>query len=270
MKVSIVVHPKYSFLKEYIEQIPDRFNDLKEVLYNQRNVIKVDAVSQVKLVIKSYRRIYLPNRIRYSFFYPSKAERAYSYGLELLSRSFTTPHPIAFIECFEYGLLTQSYFISEYSDYKPLSQSQPADEKVLTKDLAKYTFRLHHSGIYHIDYSSGNILFKKSDGHFEFALIDNNRMKFGKFGYTNRLKNFRRLGLSNGQLIQIAEEYSRLEKSDEIETIERLFHYVRLHREKNSAKKWAKQKMQKVIQFWAFLKTCSHDVSERCENGRFN
>ena len=258
-KTSIVVHPKYNFLKEYIEQIPDRFKGLQDILYNQRNVIKADEVSQVKLVIKSYRRIYLPNRIRYSFFYPSKAERAYSYGLELLNKGFKTPHPIAFMECFEYGLLTQSYFISEYSDYKPLSHIQSGDENVLMKELAKFTFDLHQSGIYHIDYSNGNILFKKSNGHFEFALIDNNRMKFGKFGYTNRLKNFRRLGLSNVQLIQIAEEYSRLEKSDEIETIERLFRYVRLHRKKNSAKKWAKQKMQKVIQFWDSCK--NHTVS---------
>ena len=263
MKTSIVVHPKYNFLKEYIEQIPDRFNRLQDVLYNQRNIIKVDEVSEVKLVIKSYRRIYLPNKIRYSFFYPSKAERAYSYGLELLKKGFTTPHPIAFIERFEYGLLTQSYFISEYSDYRPLSQIQSGDENVLMKELAKYTFDLHHNGIYHIDYSNGNILFKKSNGHFEFSLIDNNRMKFGKFGYTNRLKNFRRLGLSNAQLIQIAEEYSRLEKSNEIETIERLFRYVRRHREKNSAKKWVKQKIQKVIQFWDSCKSQNVSVDKK-------
>jgi len=249
MKTSIVIHPKYNFLKEYIEQIPQTFDGLKEVLYNPRNVIKADEVSKIRLVIKSYRRIYLPNRIRYSFFYPSKAERAYLYGLELLSKGFITPHPIGFIERFEHGVLTESYFISEYSDYKPLAQIQPEDEKVVMKELAKYTFELHSKGIYHLDYSKGNILFKKHNGLFEFALIDNNRMKFGKFGYSYRLKNFRQLGLSNVQLIEIAEEYSRLEKSDELETIERLFRYVRIHRAKDSTKKWAKQKLQKVIQF---------------------
>jgi hypothetical protein len=263
MKTSIVVHPKYNFLKEYIEQIPNQFDDLQNVLYNQRNVIKSDEVLGTKLVIKSYRRIYLPNRIRYSFFYPSKAERAYSYGLQLLSKGFTTPHPIAYIERSKFGLLTKSYFISEYTDYQPLFSVQPDHENELIKELAKYTFNLHRSGIYHIDYSSGNILFKRSQGHFEFSLIDNNRMKFGNFGYSDRLKNFLRLKLSNVQLIEIAQEYARLEKRDEMKTIERLFRYVRLHREKNSIKKLTKAKLQKVIQFWDSLKSQHVTIDKR-------
>src|SRR5687768_3476705 len=121
MRTSITIHPKYNFLKEYIEQIPLTFESLPNVLYRDRNVIKTDEVSNVKLVIKSYGRIYLTNRIRYSFFYPSKAERAYSNGLRLLDEGFQTPAPVAFIECSKGGLITQSYFISLYTDFKPLA-----------------------------------------------------------------------------------------------------------------------------------------------------
>lgn len=236
MNTIITIHPKFKFLEEYIERIPLQFDDMPQVLYRDRNVIKTDEVSNIKLVIKSYHRIYLPNRIRYSFFHPSKARRAYFHGLHLLEKGFMTPEPIAFIECFANGLLARSYFISLHSDFAPLSSVLPDDRDLMIKDLVRFTYQLHQHGIYHMDYSVGNILFKKNQEHYQFSLVDNNRMKFGKFTYSDRLKNFRRLGLSNVQLINVAEEYSSLERSNEIETIERLFHYVRKHRERNVLK----------------------------------
>jgi tRNA A-37 threonylcarbamoyl transferase component Bud32 len=242
MQTSITLHPKFDFLKEYIEQIPQKFDELPDVLYQDRNMVKADEVSNVKLVIKSYHRIYLTNRLRYTFFYPSKAERAYRYGLKLLEHGFQTPHPIAYIECYKNKILARSYFISLYSDFKPLSTILLSDDKDLViKELTHFTYQLHQKGVYHRDFSNGNILCKKEKDHFQFALIDNNRMKFGKFSYSRRLKNFLRLGLTNAQLITIAEEYSRLAKNNEIKTIERLFHYIRKHRERNSLKKQAKK-----------------------------
>jgi hypothetical protein len=233
MNTIITIHPKFKFLQKYIEAIPLQFDAMPQVLYKGRNVIKTDEVSNVKLVIKSYHRIYLPNRIRYSFFYPSKARRAYYYGLKLLEKGFMTPEPIAFIECFEYGLLTRSYFLSLHSDFTPISTVLTEARDFPIKDLVRFTYQLHQQGVYHMDYSVGNILFKKHQDKFHFALVDNNRMKFGKFRYSDRLKNFRRLGLSNEQLMNVAEEYSSLERSNDIETIEKLFHYVRKHRERN-------------------------------------
>jgi tRNA A-37 threonylcarbamoyl transferase component Bud32 len=242
MQTTITLHPKFDHLREYIEQIPQQFEDLQNVLYKDRNLIKTDEVSNIKLVIKSYHRIYLPNRLRYTFLYPSKAERAYRYGLKLLQHGFQTPQPIAFIECYKNKILTRSYFISLYSDFKPLSAILLSDDKDLViKDLTRFTYELHQKGFYHNDFSNGNILCKKEGDHFQFALIDNNRMKFGKFTYSERLKNFLRLGLTNAQLISIAEEYARLAKNNDIKTIELLFHYIRKHRERNYLKKQAKK-----------------------------
>lgn len=238
---TVTINPKYNFLKEYIEKIPATFAALDQVLYNDRNVIKTDEVSGVKLVIKSFNRIYLSNRIRYSFFHPSKAKRAYDYGLQLLQKGFLTPEPVAFIECFEYGLLKQSYFISLYTDFAPLSSHLADGQDLLMRDLARYTFQLHKDGIYHMDYSSGNILCKKENGRFQFSLIDNNRMKFGRFSYARRLKNFRRLGLSHDQLVNVAMEYSRLEKRDAGETVDRIISYVRQHNERRNLKQAAKR-----------------------------
>ena len=241
MRVSVVVHPDFHFLEDYINQIPARFKDLTEVLYKDRNVIKTDEVDGIKLVIKSYGRIYLTNRIRYSFFYPSKAERAYVYGNKLSENGFNTPQPIAYIECHENGLLRDSYFISLYTDFKPLSKVMADDELGITKALAAFTFRLHQAGIYHMDYSMGNILCKKEGDEYQFSLIDNNRMRFGTFSFAQRLKNFRRLGFSNKQLVTVAREYSALEKTNDRETAQELFKYVRLHEERHIIKKRAKQ-----------------------------
>lgn len=253
MKTVIVVRPEYSFLNEYIEQLPKQFDGLSEVLYHDRNIIKADEVRGHKLVIKSYGRVYLTNKIRYSFFYPSKAERAYSYGLKLLEKGFYTPQPVAYIECYEGGLLINSYFISEFTDFIPLVSAIKSGDDLLIKELARFTHSLHSQGIYHMDFSKGNILCKKEDGQYKFALIDNNRMRFGKFGFSLRLKNFQRLGLTDVQLVTVAREYSRMENTDERKTIEELFQIVRKHEKKHVLKKRAKKFVFKFIYSFAAL-----------------
>ena len=248
MRVSVVIHPEYRFLQDYIESIPTRFELLTKILYKDRNVIKLDETNGLKLVIKSYGRIYLTNRIRYSYFHASKAERAFTYGTKLLEKGFKTPQPVAYIEEFDNGLLRNSYFVSLYTDFQPLSKMMPTDEMEITKALAAYTFDLHKSGIYHMDYSRGNILCKKGEDGYQFSLIDNNRMRFGQFSFKDRLKNFRRLGLSKRQLVTVAREYARLENRNERETTETLMAYVAEHEERHIMKKRAKEIVGNVFE----------------------
>ncbi len=243
MKSNIVINPKYQFLEKYIKQIPDHFQNLTEVLYNVRNVIKADEVSNVKLVIKSFHRNYLTNRIRYTFFHPSKAQRAYQNGLVLIERGFLTPDPVAFLELYKYGLLNQSFFVCLRTDFTKLEYHFTSGGEQLMKDLAAYTFDLHKSGIYHLDYSNGNILCRKEGDHYQFSLIDNNRMKFGHFSYQRRLKNFRLLGLSHENLTIVAREYARLEGSDPEEAVE----YLVLSEKKHSDRRKLRKKLKKSI-----------------------
>lgn len=241
MRTSVVINPKYDFLRDYIEQIPKRFESLTEVLYKDRNVIKSDEVSNLKLVIKSYHRIYLTNRIRYSFFHPSKAKRAFNNGLRLIKEGFLTPDPVAFIECFEHGLLKNSYFICLLTDFTKLSEHLAMGDGQLIEDLAAYTFKLHSSGIYHGDYSNGNILCKKIGDHYQFSLVDNNRMAFGRFSYTRRLKNFRLLGLSHEQLVSVASQYARPENRDRNEAIELVVKSEQQHSQRRQLRKQLKR-----------------------------
>ena len=241
MKTKTVINPKYSYLAQYINQVPDHFESLTEILYKDRNVIKADEVSNVKLVIKSFHRNYLSNRIRYTFFHSSKAKRAYDNGLELIKRGFLTPEPVALIERFEYGLLNKSFFICLRTDFTKLEFHFASGGEQLMKDLAVYTFNLHKSGIYHLDYSNGNILCKKEGDHYQFSLVDNNRMAFGKFSYNRRLKNFRLLGLSQDNLTLVAREYALLENRDPEEAVEYLVRSERRHSDRRKLRKRIKK-----------------------------
>jgi serine/threonine protein kinase len=225
MEEKIVINPDYEHLRSYIESIPEKFDSLGTVIKTGRNTIRKVEAQGVTLVIKSFRQIYLTHRIRYSTYYPSKAHRAYDNAVTLVENGFNTPNPIAYIEIKQFGLLSESFFISEYIDFKPLEDVfKPFEKDVkvpsdvttdLLRQLAHYTYKLHQKGIYHIDYTLGNILYKKDKVNYQFALVDNNRMKFGSLYFKSGIKNMERLWLTNDQLSIIAREYAGLWKVDE-------------------------------------------------------
>lgn len=240
----IVTDPAYSFLQEYIENIPHTFGEQGTVLHAKRNIIKEDTVHGVRLVIKSYKRIYLPNRIRYTYLAASKAQRAFDNARVLLTLGFTTPRPIAYIEITRDGLIAEQYFISEYTDFAAIESMRQAtveDAKPLLLQLARHTHRLHQTGVYHIDYNLENILFQKQDNRYELSLIDNNRMKFGVIRFEEGIRNFERLGLPAEHLTLIAKEYARLRNVSEVIAVERLFYYKRKQLDRRMRKKALKE-----------------------------
>jgi hypothetical protein len=240
----IVTDPAYSFLQEYIEHIPHTFGEQGTVLHAKRNIIKEDTVHGVRLVIKSYKRIYLPNRIRYTYLAASKAQRAFDNAHVLLTLGFNTPRPIAYIEITRDGLITEQYFISEYTDFvaiESMRQATVEDAKPLLLQLARHTYKLHQTGVYHIDYNLENILFRKRDDHYELSLIDNNRMKFGVIRFEDGIRNFERLGLPAEHLTFIAKEYARLRNVSEVIAVERLFYYKRRQLDRRMRKKAFKE-----------------------------
>jgi hypothetical protein len=229
VRTQIIINPPFESLRSYIEKIPENFECLGEVIEANRNVLRKDSVEGLPIVMKSFRRIYLTNRIRYSFFHPSKAERAFDHAIILRHNGFNSPTPIAYIEVKSFGLISQSYFIAEYTDFEPL-QTIPDWDNVdgqLWEALVNYTYQLHQNNIYPIDYTLGNILYKKIDGKYQFTLVDTNRMKFGPVSVEAGIRNFVRLGLPVETLAWLAKEYARLRQIDEIRSLERLFHYKR-------------------------------------------
>lgn len=230
MSIHIGLSPRYEFLRNYIEDIPKKFNSLGEIVHKTRNIVRVDNGDQIKLVIKSYRKIYLFNRLVYAHILPSKAKRAYLYAKMLIEKGFTTPEPVAYIECIRKGIMQESYFISTYTDYTELKNvvdMPPEEGRAVLEALARYTHQLHEQNIYHKDYSVGNILFSKNGTTYDFALVDNNRMKFSSSSFAYRMKNLRRLDLPLPSLAYLCQEYARLSGQNELMALSTMLNYRR-------------------------------------------
>lgn len=246
MGIHIQMAPQYEFLRGYIEAIPDKFNSIGAVVHNTRNVIRVDMQQNLKLVIKSYRQIYLLNRFVYANLLPSKAKRAFVYAQRLISRGFRTPEPVAYIECVDNGILKDSYFISTYSDYQPLKEIMGVSIEEARKaldGLARFTWHLHQQDIYHKDYSIGNILYKKSGDKYEFSLVDNNRMKFTHSSFSYRMKNMRRLDLPLPMLAYICQQYAKEAGENELLALTTMLN----HRRKRILYKYRKNRLKQFI-----------------------
>ena len=87
--------------------------------------------------------------------------------------------------------------------------------------MAKFTYEIHQKGVWHVDYSLGNILIsKKEDGSYKFSLVDINRMEFKKIPPEEGLKNFNKFWAKfDTDLPLIAKEYAKLASFDEEEAV---------------------------------------------------
>jgi tRNA A-37 threonylcarbamoyl transferase component Bud32 len=218
--MKFVVHPEYNHLSDWIKKIPLIFSTQGKVLYKARNELKVFDSDFGTIVVKSFRIPHIVNRFAYSFLRFSKAKRSYTYSLEIRKRGFETPHPIAYIELFKLGLLSESYYASTYTDYhlmrsfKYLKEELTEDEIDILKAFARFTVGLHEKGIYHTDYSNGNILYKKEGENIFFVLIDVNRMQFRKVSERMAYRAFHRLDFSIEMLEIVAKEYALHRRMD--------------------------------------------------------
>jgi len=196
--MNFVIHPEFRFLESFLNRLPDFFEKEGKTIYKGRNEIKVFEEGGLLLNVKSYRKPIFINRIIYTLIRKSKARRAFENALEVISRGFDTPKPVAYIEERTGGLLNRSFFVSiqcpytrlfrEFADYSDISGRED-----IPFALGQYVAKMHQAGILHLDLSIGNILFEKEDTGIYFSLVDLNRMKFCSIDATTGCKNFERL-----------------------------------------------------------------------------
>jgi tRNA A-37 threonylcarbamoyl transferase component Bud32 len=196
--MKFVIHPDFSNLTTFIEQIPDRFENEGETIHKLRNEIKVMDCGGVQLNVKCFRRPNLLNRVAYSFFRKSKARRAFENGLVLLNAGIQTPSPVAFIEVSNNALIDKSFFISLHiknaRDFREFSvNSDVKGREDILVAFGLFAARMHQLGIQPLDLSIGNILFQKEKENIQFWLVDLNRMRFSPVGFSRACKNFERL-----------------------------------------------------------------------------
>jgi serine/threonine protein kinase len=203
------LNPIYKYLDDYLINIKQYFYEDTNTIHKARNELKIISHAGVSTVVKSFKIPHLFNKIIYTFFRDSKAKKSYEYSLKL---GDFAPPPIGYIEFFNNGLLDESYFISEEFIYnftirEPLLQKNFINREKILQAFANFTLQLHNSGIYHEDYSPGNILIREKNGKYIFKIVDVNRMRFFKLSCNERAKNFSKLWASEEDLTIIAKEY---------------------------------------------------------------
>ena len=184
----MLINPKYEHLREWLARLPEDFERLGEVIYDRRNQLRVITAPDGSVVIvKRYCKTHIVNRVVYSLgIRLPKGKRAFLYPARLLERGIDTPEPIAYIEQRTCGLLGLSYFVSVQSPLRhtlyEFSDAREGTYEEMAEALGRFTAMMHDREVLHLDYSPGNILWDKDEKGYHFAVVDINRMRFGKVG----------------------------------------------------------------------------------------
>lgn len=236
MKTKIKINPSYQHIRSLIEQIPYSFDNLGNLIFSERNQVRIIENDAIKIAVKSYHR---PSFLKSCLFLfkKSKARKAYENALILTRKNIQTPFPIAYIECYQSGILINSYFISLYVEYPPLKDTLLLPSKESYEALiefARFTYRLHQTGICHLDYHLKNVLLMRTPNGYDFCLIDNNRIKYGRVSKQMAMKSLDRIYLPVEKYGFFAGEYARLSENDEIRTLQGIlfYHQIVVHNRK--------------------------------------
>lgn len=162
--------------------------------------------------IKQFKVPNIVNRLAYTTVRSSKAERAYEYALRLRNLGFNTPEPLAYAERRNGPLLGLSYFVSQqlegFCDMRTIGEDD--DRAVLADELGALMARMHDMGVWMKDFSQGNVLRRRGPkGHYEFFLVDINRMQFDVTDSRRLMDNFGRITDDPSFLRILARAYSR-------------------------------------------------------------
>lgn len=250
MKYKNIINVKYESLARFVKDLPHRYDTEGLLIYDSRNKVRIFDIGGEKIVVKRFRRPSFYQRIDYTFFRPSKAKRAYQYGLKLLSLGISTPEPIACVEEYKCGLFYQGYFISAFCgdpDARVLREGTEGHED-LVDSLAHFYVNMHQKGFLHGDTNLSNFLYKKDEktNDYHITTIDVNRSHFldnpsrGKCLY-----NLMRVTHVRPTLEKIVQRYSELRGWDAEDAIR----YVTQKLEAFERKKELHRKMKKKIKF---------------------
>ena len=234
-----ILNEEFKKFEYFLCNIKQFFKENSNTIHKARNELKVIEHENQKLVVKYFKIPHFINKIVYTFFKKSKAQKSYEYALKI--KEFT-PKPIGYIEFYKFGLLDESYFVSEKFDYdftirEPLLDINFPNKNEILKAFAQFTFDLHENGIYHLDYSPGNILIKKENDNFIFKIVDINRMKFLNMDLEKRAKNFSKLWAKDEDLEFIAKEYAKIYEKNNEEFISKTISFSKKHKAVKNFKK---------------------------------
>ena len=211
MNLKYQLHSNTQKFKDFLLNIKSNFQENTTTIHKARNELKIISYKNTATVVKSFKVPNIINKIAYTFFRSSKAKKSYEYSVKI---GKFTPNPIGYIEFYKYGLLHESYFVSEEFKYdftirEPLLDADFPHKEEVFRAFARFTLELHNAGIFHDDYSPGNILIKRENDTLVFKIVDINRMKFLELSEDLRAENFSKLWAHDEILEIMAEEYAK-------------------------------------------------------------
>lgn len=222
MKRITFINPDYEYLRGVIEGIPDNFKWMGATIKSGRNEVKYFNTLGMTLVIKSFHKITFANRVIYALFRKPKSQRSYENSERLINSGIRAPIPLAYISLYGTFMLKKDFYVSLYLDYmhaNTLLSLPHHQSEIALRAFANFSYELHSNGIFHGDYNLKNILYSFNGFNYRFSLIDNNRIRFGKYNPSKGLRNLQRLQLPVENLAVVCSEYSRQSNVNEIKTI---------------------------------------------------
>lgn len=238
------INNSYINFESFILNIQNYFKLNTNSIHKARNEIKIISYQNSTYVVKSFKVPHLLNKIVYTFFRDSKAKKSYENSMRIAD---FVPYPIGYIEFYKFGLINDSYFVSENFTYdftirEPLLDDNFKNKEDVFKAFAKFTFDLHENSILHKDYSPGNILVKEENENYVFKVVDINRMEFRRLSLDERLKSFSKLWAKDEDLKIIVKEYAQLMDINEMQCVDRALAYSKEHKYQKNIKKRLKGK----------------------------
>ena len=244
MSYKLEINPLYPSFKNILVEIKNIFLEHSNSIHLARNELKIIPLQGFETVVKAFRVPNILNQFVYAYLRRSKAYKAFHNAQKLRDLDVETPQAIGYIEFFRFGLLKESFFISKKFEYDftiaHIRDNQPPYKEKVLQDFAKFSYEIHQKGVWHIDYSGGNILIKQQDNSYKFSLVDINRMKFRSINGYEGLENFNKLWFNEEDLTTIAKTYAHLANLDEHKAVEEIL----LHDKKLKDKVRFKRKLR--------------------------
>ena len=176
-----------------------------EVIFHRRNTLRrINGA-----VVKQFATPSLWRGLVYGLLCKSKARRSYEYACRMEG---LTPAPIAYREVRYCGILRESAYVCRASECthtfnELIGQPDFPHREQILQAIGRFTAELHQRGIWHRDYSGGNILFNADGSRVE--VIDLNRICFRRLSRDARLRNFERLNIDRDALRTMATAYAQ-------------------------------------------------------------
>jgi glycosyltransferase involved in cell wall biosynthesis len=220
------------------EKIVGHFSEWEggDVIYAKRNTLR----KYNGFISKQFATPSLWRGIIYGWLCKSKAQRSYEYARRLAE---LTPIPIAYREIRYCGVLRESWYVSQESECKYTfndlihDKSFPHREQIL-QSIGRFTAELYQRGVFHQDYSGGNILFNEDGSKVE--VIDLNRIKFyKKMPLKKGLQLFERLNIDKDALSILGATFAKSLSLNE----DFVINYIITHR-------WKKHVKQKITNLY--------------------